>query len=93
MVGQTGSSQLHGGRHNCCCEQKTDIVQIVHFETFVFRFRPVVQEEIPFKDTTYPELWWPLCSAEQTICAILLEHIIGPVVQEMRFKDISYQRL
>ena len=59
----------------------------------MFRFGPVVQKEIPVIEITYPELWWPLCSAEQTICAILLEHIIGPVVQEMRFKDISYLRL
>ena len=32
-------------------------------------FRPVVQEEMPFKDISYPELWLPFCSTEQNhIC-------------------------
>ena len=30
-----------------------------------FEFGPVVQEEMPFKDISYLELWWPFCSAEQ----------------------------
>ena len=30
-----------------------------------FEFGPVVQEEMPFKDIFYLELWWPFCSAEQ----------------------------
>ena len=30
-------------------------------------------EEKPFKDISYLELWQPFCSAEQTICAILVE--------------------
>ena len=30
-----------------------------------FEFRPVVQEEMPFKDISYLELWKPLCSADQ----------------------------
>ena len=30
-----------------------------------FEFRPVVQEEMPFKDISYLELWKPFCSADQ----------------------------
>ena len=29
-----------------------------------FEFGPVVQEEMPFKDISYLELWQPFCSAE-----------------------------
>ena len=29
-----------------------------------FDFRPVVQEEMPFKDISYIELWQPFCSVE-----------------------------
>ena len=32
---------------------------------FFLKFRPVVQEEMPFKDISYLELWKPFCSAEQ----------------------------
>ena len=31
----------------------------------LFEFRPVVMEEMPFKDIPYLELWQPFCSAEQ----------------------------
>ena len=30
-----------------------------------FEFRPVVKEEMSFKDISYLELWHPFCSAEQ----------------------------
>ena len=30
-----------------------------------FKFESVVQEEMPFKDISYLELWWPLCLAER----------------------------
>ena len=29
-----------------------------------FKFRPVVKEEMPFKDISYLELWQLICSAE-----------------------------
>ena len=51
---------------------------------------------MPFKDISYLELWPFFCSAERTICAILVEGVkrnysvklfeFGPVVQEMSFK-------
>ena len=31
----------------------------------LFNFGPVVQEEMPFKDISYLELWGPLCSLDQ----------------------------
>ena len=53
----------------------------------------MVQEEMLFKDISYLELWWSLCSADQNhlsnfgrghheerFCEIIL--IFGPVVQE-----------
>ena len=30
-----------------------------------FEFRPVVKEEMPFKDISYLEFWQPFCSAER----------------------------
>ena len=30
-----------------------------------FEFGPVVKEEMPFKDISYLELLWPLCSADR----------------------------
>ena len=30
-----------------------------------FKFRPVVKEEMPFKDISYLGLWQPFCTAEQ----------------------------
>ena len=34
----------------------------------------MVQEEMSFKAISYLELWGPFCSAEWTICAILVEY-------------------
>ena len=58
---------------------------------------------MPFKDFSYLELWWLLCSAERNHCAVLEQGIMrkiyvklfkfGPVVQEMSFKNISYLEL
>ena len=31
----------------------------------LFEFGPVVQQEMPFRDISYLELFWPFCSAEQ----------------------------
>ena len=40
-----------------------------------FELGPVVQEEIPFKDISYLELWWPLCSAYQNhLCNVGRKH-------------------
>ena len=33
--------------------------------SYFFKFRPVVKEEMLFKDISYLELWQPFCSAEQ----------------------------
>ena len=30
-----------------------------------FQFRPVVKEEMPFKDNSHLEVWQPFCSAER----------------------------
>ena len=57
-----------------------------------------------FKDISYLELWRPFCSAEQTICAILVEGVMRNKICEiilnldqwfkkMSFKDISYLEL
>ena len=52
-----------------------------------------------FKDISYLELRWPLCSAEQNhFCNYGRRHHeeqfqLGPVIQEMSFKGISYQDL
>ena len=38
-----------------------------HFEGHVidyFEFGPVVQEEMPFKYSSYIQLWWPSCLVE-----------------------------
>ena len=40
-----------------------------------FKFGPVVQEEVPFKDISYLELWQPLWWSGSS-CAILVEGII-----------------
>ena len=42
-----------------------------------FEFVPVVQKEMPFIDTSYLELWRSFVSQSKTICAILVERIIG----------------
>ena len=40
-----------------------------------YEFRPVVTEEMPYKDTFYLELWWSLCSGEQKhLCNFGREH-------------------
>ena len=31
----------------------------------LFEFGPVVQQEMSFRDSSYLELFWPFCSAEQ----------------------------
>ena len=36
----------------------------------------MVQVEMLFKGISYLELWQPFCSAERTICAILVEGIM-----------------
>ena len=46
-------------------------------------FRPVVQEEMPFKDISYLELWQPLCSMEQNQLSS-----IGPGLYEEHFCEI-----
>ena len=39
------------------------------------KFGPVFQEEMPFKDISYLELWWPFCSVEQNqLCNFGKEH-------------------
>ena len=40
------------------------------------KFGPVVQEEMSFKDISYPELLQPLCSVTGSIYAILEEGIM-----------------
>ena len=59
---------------------------------------------MPLKDSSYHELWQPLCSVEwnhlcnfarrhheEQFCEIILNlENFGPVVQQMSFKDISY---
>ena len=47
-----------------------------------------------FEEISYVKLWWPFCLAEQNhLCSFGLGHYeeyfeLGPVVQEMSFKDI-----
>ena len=69
------------------------------------KFRPVVQEEMSFKDISYLDLWQPLCLRdwnhlcnfgwkrhEEQFCETVFE--FGPVVQEeLPFKSISYLKL
>ena len=43
----------------------------------LFEFGPVVQEEVPFNDISYLELWPPFVQRSRTICAILVEGIKG----------------
>ena len=40
-----------------------------------FEFGPVGQEKMPFKDISYIELWWHLCSAEWNHLCNLVECI------------------
>ena len=56
-------------------------------------FGPVIQKEMPFKDISFLELWWSLCSAElKHLCNFGRGHfeeqiilcnyfVFGPVVQ------------
>ena len=54
-----------------------------NFSVKYIEFRPVVQEEMPFKDISYPELWQPLCSVEQNqLCSF------GPGLYEEHFCKI-----
>ena len=56
----------------------------------------MIQEKIPFKCTSYLELWQPFVRRSVTICAILVEGIkrnnsviffeFGSMVQDMSFK-------
>ena len=67
--------------------------------------RPVVQEEMSFKDISYLELWWPLSLTEQNhVCpsgrvkheeTLLYNYFVSrQVVREnMLFKDSSYLKL
>ena len=58
---------------------------------------------MPFKDFSYLELWWLLCSAERNHCAVLEQGIMrnisvklfkfGTAVQEVSFKNISFLEL
>ena len=42
----------------------------------IFEFGPVVQEEMPFEDISYLELWRPFRSAKRKhVCNILVEGI------------------
>ena len=48
-----------------------------------FEFGPVVQEEMPFKDISYLELWPPFCSEERNhLCNFSREY------QEEQFHEI-----
>ena len=39
-------------------------------------FRPVVHEDMLYKDISYLELWWPFCWRSKTIYAILVKGIM-----------------
>ena len=68
------------------------------------KFGPVVQEEKPFKDISYLELWWPFCSAkrnhlcnfgrwdhEEQFCEIILN--LDKWFKRRRHLKISYLEL
>ena len=38
-----------------------------------FEFGPVIQKEMPFKDISYLQLWWPSCLRERIHFCTLLE--------------------
>ena len=79
------------------------IIRITHVGLYK-KFGPVVQEEMPFKDIPYLELWQPFYSVDLNhLCNFERRHHeeqllnyfeIGPVVQEeVPFKGISYLEL
>ena len=38
-----------------------------NISVILFEFEPVVQEEMPFKDISYLEVWQPFCSVKEPI--------------------------
>ena len=46
-------------------KDKSNAIFRVLFLCNYFKFGPMIQEEMSFKDISYLELWWSLCSAEQ----------------------------
>ena len=44
----------------------SNLLERTHEKQFCDEFGPVVQEEMPFKDSFYLELWQPFCLSEWT---------------------------